>query len=222
MADILIFGTGQIADVAKAYFDAHSPDRVVGFTVDKAYMRSSEHFGLPVVAWEELEQTFPPDKVKIIGPLSYQSLNEFRRLRHSDGKERGYTFTSFIHPSAQICNASIGENCFILENCIIQPYTRIGDGCIIWSATHIGHHTVIGDYCFLSSQIGISSGVTIGDDCFIGGQVGIINGMNIGNECFLESRSVIRRDLPSGSVVRHPHDLPKNYSSARLKGKRFS
>lgn len=221
MADIVIFGTGQIAEVALAHIRAFSPDRVVGFTVDRAYMESPDFHGLPVVPWDALETRFPPDRVKLMGPLSYQKLNELRRDRHREGQARGYEFASFIHPSVHNMAEVVGENCFILENTILQPYSRIGDGCIIWTASHIGHHTTIGDHCFISSQVGIASGCNIGPRCLIGGQVGIDNNVTLGEEVYLESRSMIRRDLPAHSVVRHPQDLPQTYSSSRLKNMVF-
>lgn len=221
MQEIVIFGTGQIADVAKVYIDTFGPGRVVGFTVDAAHMTTTTHNGLPVVAWERLETSFPPDRVKLLGPLSYQRLNDFRRERHEEGKARGYSFASFIHPSVQNLAESIGENTFILENCILQPFARIGEGCMLWTACHIGHHTVIDDYCFLSSQVGVASNVHIGTGCLIGGQVGIDNALSIGASSYIQSRAIIRRNLPPQSVVRHIFDTPEKYSSERLKKMKF-
>ncbi|MGY5810797.1 acetyltransferase [Rhizobium sp. LEGMi198b] len=221
MQDIVIFGTGQIADVAKVYIDVFGPGRVVGFTLDEDHMTTYNHCGLPVVAWEHLEARFPPDKVKLLGPLSYQRLNDFRRERHIEGRARGYSFASFIHPSVQNLAESIGDNAFILENCILQPFVRIGDGCMLWTACHIGHHTTIDDYCFLSSQVGVASGVHIGAGCLIGGQVGIDNALSVGASSYIQSRAMIRRNLPAQSVVRHAFDSPETYSSARLKKMKF-
>ncbi|MYM56260.1 acetyltransferase [Thalassovita mangrovi] len=221
MTDIVIFGAGQIAEVALAYIRRFGSDRVVGFTVDREYATQAEFHGLPVVPWDALETRFPPGEVKLLGPLSYQQLNGLRRDRHREGRARGYSFASFVHPSVHDMADHIGENCFILENTILQPFTRIGDGCVIWTAVHIGHHSTIGDHCFISSQVGISSGCTIGPGCLIGGQVGISNGVTIGADTYLETRCMIRRDLPPGSVVRHPDDRKEEYSSDRLKGMRF-
>ncbi|MBZ9993445.1 acetyltransferase [Mesorhizobium sp. BH1-1-4] len=221
MADVVIFGAGQLAEVAKAYFDKFSEDRVVGFTVDKGFLTQTEFKNLPVVAWEGLEERFPPGTVKLIGPLSYQRLNEFRRDRHREGRARGYDFARFIHPSAHNMAEMVGDNCFILENCTLQPFVRLGEGVIIWSNSHVGHHTTVDDFCFLSSQVGLASGVHIGTCCFIGGQVGVDNGITVGSGTYIESRAMIRRDLPPNSVVRHPFDLPKPYSSDRLKAMKF-
>ncbi|TSE11788.1 acetyltransferase [Mesorhizobium intechi] len=221
MADVVIFGAGQIAEVGKAYLDRFGEDRVVGFTVDEGFLTQTEFKGLPVVAWERLEERFPPETVKLLGPLSYQNLNEFRRDRHRQGKARGYGFTRFIHPSTHNMAETVGDNCFILENCTLQPFARVGEGVIIWSGSHVGHHSVLEDFCFLSSQVGLASGVHIGSCSLIGGQVGIDNGVTIGAGSYVESRCMIRRDVPPDSVVRHPSDLPKPYSSARIRSMKF-
>lgn len=217
MADVVVFGAGQIAEVAKVYIEAHGPDRIVGFTVDGAFKQSDSFGGLPLVAWEDLESHFPPGTVKLLGPLSYRRLNDFRRDRHQEGKARGYGFTSFIHPDCHIYTAAIGENAFILEGNVIQPFVRIGDGVMMWSGNHIGHHTVLGDYCFVASQVGIGGAATIGDGCFLGGKVGIEAGVTIGRQCFLDTATFIKADLPDESVVSRKSDPVARFGSPRLK-----
>jgi sugar O-acyltransferase (sialic acid O-acetyltransferase NeuD family) len=221
MAEIVVFGAGQIAEVAKVYIDAHSSDRIVGFTVDAAYRHSETFRGLPLVAWERLEDRFPPGSVKLLGPLSYRRLNDFRRERHLEGKARGYTFASFVHPASHIYTDDIGENSFILENNVIQPFVRIGSGVVIWSSNHIGHHAVIGDYCFLASHVGLGSGVRLGESCFLGGKAGVETGVEIGRASFLGGGAIVKRNLPAESVVPGQSDAVAPYSSARLKRLRF-
>jgi sugar O-acyltransferase (sialic acid O-acetyltransferase NeuD family) len=221
MAEIVVFGAGQIAEVAKVYIDAHSSDRIVGFTVDAAYQHSDTFLGLPLVAWERLEDRFPPGSVKLLGPLSYRGLNDFRRERHLEGKARGYAFTSFVHPASHIYTHDIGENNFILENNVIQPFVRIGSGVIIWSSNHIGHHAVIADYCFLASHVGLGSGVRLGESCFLGGKAGVETGVEIGRASFLGGGAIVKRNLPAESVVPGQSDAVAPYSSARLKRLRF-
>jgi sugar O-acyltransferase (sialic acid O-acetyltransferase NeuD family) len=217
MADVVIFGAGQIAEVAKVYMDAHSADRIVGFTVDTAYRNAETFHGLPLVAWDQLEDHFPASSVKLLGPLSYRRFNDFRRERHLEGKARGYAFTSFIHPASHVYTHEIGENCFILENNVIQPFVRIGAGVMIWSSNHIGHHAVIGDYCFLASHVGLGSGVRLGESCFLGGKAGVETGVEIGAASFLGGGAIVKRSLPAESVVPGQSDPVAPYSSARLK-----
>lgn len=222
MSDIVIFGAGQVAEVAKAYLDRYGEDRVVGFTADRDYVRAERLQGLPVAPWDELERHFPPQQVRMLGPLSYQRLNDFRRDRHIEGKRRGYRFASFIHPGSHVEAESIGENCFILENNVIQPFARIGDGVIMWSASHVGHHATVGDYCYLSSHVGIGSGAQIGAGSFLAGKVGVDGGVKIGAACFIGPAAIILKDLPDESVVRGaPDPVIERYPSARLKRLRF-
>jgi sugar O-acyltransferase (sialic acid O-acetyltransferase NeuD family) len=217
MADLVVFGAGQIAEVAKYYIDAHGPDRIVGFTVDAAFRTSETFCGLPLVAWEELEQSFPPDRVQLLGPLSFRLLNEFRRDRHLEGRLRGYRFASFIHPACHIYTREIGENAFILEANVIQPFVTIGVGAMLWSGNHIGHHTVVGDNCFMASGVAIGGAARVGERCWIGGQVGINAGITIGEACIIGAKTFIKKDLPAESVVSLPGDTPSNVKSSRLK-----
>jgi acetyltransferase-like isoleucine patch superfamily enzyme len=217
MADIVIFGGGQLAEVAKVYIDAHGVDRIVGFTVDPAYCNADSFHGLPLVAWDRLEARFPPTSVKLLGPLSYRRFNDFRRERHIEGKARGYAFASFVHPASHVYTTDIGENCFILEGNVIQPYVHIGAGVMMWSGNHVGHHAVIGDYCFLASQVGLGGGVRLGERCFLAGKVGIESGLEIGARCFLGTGAIVKRSLPAESVVPGPEDRMAPYSRSRLK-----
>lgn len=201
LADIVIFGAGNMAEMANVYIERHSDDRIVGFTVDAAYKNGDSFCGRPLVAWEELEEHFPPTQVKLLGPLTPKKINSIRRDRFYEGLERNYEFTSFVHPFNCIYAERIGRNCVILENNVIQPLAEIGDNVIIWSGNVIGHHVSIGDHCFMSSQSGIAGGSKIGEECFIGAQVGIGPGITIGARCVLVNGAGVDRDLPDETVI---------------------
>jgi sugar O-acyltransferase (sialic acid O-acetyltransferase NeuD family) len=218
MADLVIFGASRSAEVAKAYLDAHSEHRVVGFTVDAQFATSGRFADLPLVAWEHLEQFFPPDRVQLLGPISYRRMNEFRRDRYLEGKARKYRFASFIHPDSRIYTKDIGEHCFILAANVIEPFVTIGNNVIVWGGSYLAHHCVIGDHCFLSAQVGIAGATRIGERCFLGGQVGVIEGLTIGDGCLLSGGAVVAKDLPPGSVVvRGAKDHVAPFHSARMR-----
>ena len=217
MADIVIFGAGAIAMVAKSYVDAHGPHRVVGFTVDASYCKSETFEGLPLVPWEKLEQYFSPRRVELLGPLSYRRLNEFRRDRYFEGKRRGYRFASFVHPNASVYASEIGENAFILEQNVLQPFVKVGSSVMLWSGNHIGHHTVIEDFCFLASHVTIGSNVVIGEGSFIGGRAAVEGGCTLGPACFIGSTSYVAHNLVAESVVLAVPDPLKPFGSGRLK-----
>jgi sugar O-acyltransferase (sialic acid O-acetyltransferase NeuD family) len=217
MADIVLWGAGQIADVARVYIDKHGPDKIVGFTVDAEYKKSDTFAGRPLVAWEELEKFFPPDKVKLLGPLSFRKLNDFRTKRYNEAKERGYQHTNFIHPSCHNYAESIGDNCFILDNCILQPFSRIGNNVMFWTDVHVGHHCVIGDNCFISSCTGFSSNATVGENCIISGRTSVDYGVEIGPRCFIGMGANVHKNLPAESVVRAVNSAKARYTTQRIK-----
>src|ERR1700750_1056419 len=59
--DLVIFGTGAIAELADLYFREDADRRVAGFTVDAAYKTSDSLLGRPLVSFDEVEAAFSPD-----------------------------------------------------------------------------------------------------------------------------------------------------------------
>ncbi|WP_245213936.1 hypothetical protein [Rhodoferax sp. AJA081-3] len=62
----------------------------------------------------------------------------------------------------------IGENCFILEDNTLQPFTKIGNNVILWSGNHIGHHGEIHDHVTFTSHVVMSGHCSIGPYSFLG------------------------------------------------------
>ena len=76
--------------------------------------------------------------------LSYKKLNKLREEKYFQAKKLGYKLESFVSSKSVVSNkASIGDNCFILENQTIQPLVTIGNNVMLWSGNHIGHGTSI-------------------------------------------------------------------------------
>lgn len=166
---VVIFGCGDIGELALQYFTDDSEYEVVAFTVDSAFITDSEYHGLPVVAFEEISSKFSPADVDVFVALSYANLNGLRADKIEAVMAAGYTPASYISSRASILTKEpIGVNAFILEDNTVQPCVKIGDGVTLWSGNHIGHHSVIEDYCFISSHVVISGGVTVGERSFLG------------------------------------------------------
>jgi UDP-3-O-[3-hydroxymyristoyl] glucosamine N-acyltransferase len=217
-SDVVLFGTGHMAEVITVYLERFSDLNIVGYTVDAHYLPEFDSFnGKPIVAWEEIEAHFPCDQVRLMGPLTYQRLNQVRRDRYLEGKARGYSFASFIHPASHILADQIGEHVIILEQNVIQPFAKIGDNVIIWSGNHIGHHVRIGNHCFLASLIGISGNSQIGEECYVGGQVGIAPGLTIGNRCALLNGVGIGKDIPDDTAMIGQKKDAKRLPSMRIR-----
>ncbi len=168
MAKVIIFGVLDTAELAHYYLEHDSEHSVVAFTVHKKYLESTEFKGLPVVAFEDLESTYPPSEYQLFAPMTGQNMNRLREKVYLEGKAKGYAYISYISSKATVCNNEIGENCFILEDNTLQPFTKIGNNVVLWSGNHIGHHGEIKDHVFFTSHVVMSGHCVIESYCFFG------------------------------------------------------
>jgi len=201
MANILIFGTGDIAQIAKYYFEIDSEHEVVGFTVDKEYMSEDQFEGLPIIAFEEVQKKFPPSEFKLFIALSYSKMNSVRESKYRLAKKMGYELVSYVSSRCSYMSQfKHGDNCFIFEDNTIQPFTRIGNNVTLWSGNHIGHHSTIGDHNFISSHVVISGHCTIGNNCFLGVNSTIHNNIEVASGTLLAAGAIINKDTQKDSV----------------------
>lgn len=216
---LVIFGTGDIAQLAHYYFITDSSYEVVAFTVDVNYINESEFCGLPVVAFEDVAKNYPPDSYDFFVALSYSKLNAVRKEKFLAAKEMGYKLVSYISSRATVLNeGSIGENCFIFEDNTVQPFVTIGNNVTLWSGNHIGHHSVIHDHTFIASHVVISGGVEIGEQCFIGVNATLRDHIKIGDRCIVGAGALLLADAaPEGVYIGTATERSK-VPSARLRG----
>ena len=201
MKEVVIFGTGDIGQLAYFYFTHDSPYEIAAFTADKAFITENVLLGLPVVPFEEIENSFPPDRFDMFIALSYRDVNKLRAEKYFAAKRKGYNLVSYIcSRSVRWEETEIGDNCFIFENQTIQPFVKIGNNVIVWSGNHIGHHSVIGDHCFISSHVVISGHVRIEPYCFLGVNSTIRDGITIARECVIGAGAVITKDTVEKGV----------------------
>ena len=202
MANLVLFGIGQLAETVSVYIERESDHQIVGYTLDADFRAGRTSFrGKPVYDWETLEDAFAPSDGLLFGPISYRNLNQFRKDRFLNGKARGYRFLTFIHPASHVHSDDIGENCLVLEQNVLQPFSTIGDNVILWSNNHIGHHTTIGSHCFITSQVGIAGSCKIGESCFFAGKSGVIDNLTVGDGCLLGPATTITTDLAEGAFA---------------------
>lgn len=198
---LIIFGSGDIAQLAHYYFSADSNYEVVAFTVDAAYITEKRLCGLPVVPFEELVDLHAPDTHEVFVALSYSKLNQVRKAKYLAAKALGYRLGSYISSHATALNdGRIGDNCFILEDNTIQPFATIGNNVTLWSGNHIGHHSIIHDHCFIASHVVVSGGVEIGESCFIGVNATLRDHIKVGEKCVIGAGAILLTDAESEGV----------------------
>ena len=91
--DLVIFGAGDIAQLAHFYLTRDSAYRPVAFTVDGAYVKESTFEGLPVVPFEEITSKFSPAENSMFVALSYSQVNQLRAAKYKEAKAKGLNRT---------------------------------------------------------------------------------------------------------------------------------
>lgn len=200
---LLIVGDGEFAEIAFEYFTHDSDHEVVGFAVERAFLKREEMYGLPVVALEDAPTRFAPADHSAFVAVTYTQLNRVRTRLYKAAKAMGYAMTSYVSSRAFVWrNAVLGENCFIFESNVIQHHAQVGNNVVMWSGNHVGHRSVIADNCFLSSHVVVSGYCQIGESCFLGVNATLADHVKIARDCFIGADAVIARDTEEGKVYK--------------------
>lgn len=200
---LVIFGDRDFAEIAYEYFTHDSEYEVAAFTVGKDYIKQDEFCGLPVVAFEELEEKYPPSEYEFHAAIVYGQINRLRAEICKQAKEKGYKLASYISSHCfKWHNVEIGEHAFIFEDNTLQPFVKIGNNVILWSGNHIGHSSHIKDNGFISSHVVVSGFCEIGENTFLGVNTAIGNHLKIGKECWVGQGAIISKDVPDQSLVK--------------------
>jgi len=198
---LVIFGARQIAEVVAFYFDKDSDYEIAAFTVDGAFIEESTFCGRPVLPFETVAGHCRPDEHDLFVAVSYQKMNAVRAEKIEAAKQAGYGLARYVSSKAVTWDGfQPGENSFVMEANVIQPFARVGAGAILWSGNHIGHHSTIGDCCFLASHIVVSGNVRVGERCFIGVNSTLREGIELGARSLIGAGSLIMQDTKPGEV----------------------
>lgn len=200
---IVIIGAGEFGEIAYEYFTHDSEYEVLGFSVEREYLDRSILFDLPVVPFEEIEQTFSPDDCEAFVAVTFTQLNRIRTRLYKAAKAKGYKIASYVSSKAFVWhNVMLGENCFIFENNVLQYHVNVGNNVIMWSGNHVGHRSVIEDNCFVSSHVVISGYCKVGQNCFLGVNSTLNDNITIAQDCFIASGALIVKNTEEAKIYK--------------------
>jgi sugar O-acyltransferase (sialic acid O-acetyltransferase NeuD family) len=218
MEEIVIFGLGDIAQIANYYFKIDSNYKVVAFTVDREYATSNEFESLPVIPFDEISSKYPPQNYKMFIAVSYAKLNKVREQKYYEAKKLGYQLVSYISSKCTwLTPYEHGDNCFVFEDNTVQPFVEMGNNVTLWSGNHIGHHSTIHDHNFISSHVVVSGHCTINSNSFIGVNSTIGHQVEIGGENIIGAGSIITKSTGFGEVYVPAKSIKLEKSSSAIK-----
>lgn len=200
MTKLVIFGTTDFARLAKFYIQRHTDDSVCFFTCEKKFRPRGLVDGIPTVTFETIETRCPPEEYQIFAPMSGTCMNTLRERIYYECKKKGYKMYNYISPLATVLTTDIGENNFILEHNVIQPFVKIGNNNVFWSGNHIGHHSTVGNHCFFSSHVVLSGHCTVKDNCWFGVNSTIADGLTLGSKTLVAMSSGVTKSTEPESI----------------------
>jgi sugar O-acyltransferase (sialic acid O-acetyltransferase NeuD family) len=166
---VVIFGIGDYARLARWYLENDSDlYKPFCFCVDEEFKKEDQVDHMDVVTYKEVIEKYSPDFVRVFAPMSPRNMNKDRASVYARFKELGYSFINYISSAAHVMGRVEGDNNFILEGNVIQPFVKIGSNNVFWSGNHIGHHSVIGNHNTFTSHVVLSGHCEVGDACFFG------------------------------------------------------
>ncbi len=216
---LIIVGAGEFAKIAVEYFDCDSHYEVVALSAERQFIGATTVAGLPVVPYEDVISKYPPVEYHAFVAVPATQLNRVRKRFYLELKTAGYRLANYISSRAFVWrNVSVGDNVFIFENNVVQPFVQIGNNCILWSGNHIGHRTIIRDHNFISSHAVISGYCDIGEGSFIGVNSTFNDHVKVGRSCVIGSGSLVVKDTePELVYVGQPARALPNKTSFDVK-----
>lgn len=200
MKRTVIFGTQDFAELAHYYLTNDSEFEVAAFSVSQEYLENDTFKNLPVVAFETVEQFYPPTEFNFFAPMSPRKMNRLRASIYNQIKAKGYELVSYVSSKASRFDNKIGDNCLILEDNTLQPFTSIGNNVVMWSGNHIGHHSAIKDHVFFTSHVVLSGHCTVEPHCFFGVNATVRDGLHLAEGTLIGMASSVVKDTEEWGV----------------------
>ncbi len=217
MKKIIVFGTGEFADIVYYYFTHDTDIEVASFTVDSGYIDKDSFNGLPVVPFDEVERRYPPSEYGMFVAIGYRNVNRDRAAKVAAAEAKGYQLASYLGTKASVPSGlTYGPNTFVMDHVVIEPYVQIGRDVIIWGSSKIGHRSRISDHCWITCAV-LGAAVELGDHVFIGLDATVAPHVSVGNGTVVGTGATILKDTKDFEVYKASATKPSRVPSTRLR-----
>ena len=190
---IIIYGNSDFAELMHYYFTTDSIYEVIGFCVDKDYIKSDKFLNIPLVPFEIVDKVFPPTEYKMFVAVGYKNMR-LRKELYKKTIDKGYSHINYISSKAVVDKSNIiGKNNAILHNVVLEPFSKIGDNNIINTNVIICHHAEILNDCFIAAKTLVGGFTIIKNNCFLGFSSTILQKLIIEDETLIAAGSIVNK-----------------------------
>ncbi|MEK5066216.1 hypothetical protein [Cytobacillus sp. FSL R5-0596] len=205
MVKIIIYGTTQFSIMLHKLVKREKVAEVVAYTINEKYMQNNaEHVqleGLPVIAFEQLNDVYPPSKYKILNTIGYTKMNNLRKDKTEECLKKGYEMYSFVSKDATVFSEINNNNAnIVLPGAMIGYDVNLGKNNVVYTSCVLTHDINVGNNTFLAAGCTVGGNVSIGNNCFIGMNSTIKNRINIADYTLIGASTYISKDTEKYGV----------------------
>jgi sugar O-acyltransferase (sialic acid O-acetyltransferase NeuD family) len=217
MRRLVILGCGNFGEAVHHFFVHDSDYEVVAFTVDGQLLEADAFHDLPVVAFEEVENRYPPDDHDLFVAVGLRDINRQRAAKVREGEAKGYRLATYVSSRAIVPPGfQPGPNSWIMEAAHVHPYATVGRDVVIWSRSTVGFKSHVGDDCWMSAGL-VGDSVDVGQGTFIGLGATVASFVKVGKHNLIGAGAVILKDTRDFAVYRGNASNPSTVPSTRLR-----
>lgn len=193
---LIVYGIGKLAEYATYVFNNDSDYEVIGHCIEENFINDIDAKQMDLISFENIENNYPANEVELFIAVGN---NVVREKIYTLAKQKGYSLASYVSSkTSSWANMELGENCFIGEGSVIQPFVKIGDNTFLFGA-RLGHHCIINNHSLLSGPT-VGGNVVIGEYCFLGLNSVIQQNIVIGEKNIIGMGVAIKTSTPDKAV----------------------
>lgn len=154
--------------------------------------------GVPVLGDDTCLDELDPLAVLLAMGIGFLPGSELRQLLFLGLKERGFSFTTVVHPTAFVSpSATLEEGTQVMAGAIVQSACNIGPNVIVNTGAQVDHHTTIGAHSHIAPGAVLCGNVTVNMSSFVGAGAIVTQGSEIEGGQFIKAGNIF-------------HEVPKN------------
>ena len=132
--------------------------------------------------------------------VGHIGVNELRSNLFSKILNLGFVSPIITSPLAYVSpHAVVGKGPVVMHYATINAGASIGNNCIINSQVLVEHDVVVEDHCHIATGATINGGSSVGRSSFIGSGSTIRESISIGTMCAIGMGVIVRHDVPAKS-----------------------
>ena len=134
-------------------------------------------------------------------PVAFAPQN--RQHLHDHALAQGLALhPGLIDPAATIASsARLGAGTYVNAGAVVASATLTDQCAIINRNASVGHHCVLGAFVSIGPGATLASNITVGNHAVIGAGATLLPGVKIGERAIVSGGTVVRRDVPPGTLV---------------------